>query len=79
MDGDSHHQINGTSRASGVDGKVSGQPDTCELGGDLIYAQNYWGSDQQRLDQFHGVALHLVVDINVSLGCGNALMTNQTR
>jgi len=34
---------------------VSGQPDTCEPGGDFSYAQNYQGANQQSL---HSVGSH---------------------
>jgi hypothetical protein len=52
----------------GVDGEVSGQPDTCPSGGDSLRARKYRGSDQQRSDQFHSIAFHLIIDINVALG-----------
>jgi hypothetical protein len=37
--------------ASGVDGEVSGQPDTCELGGDFLYARNWRRRDYGRSHQ----------------------------
>ena len=67
------------SRASGVDVQVSGQPDTCESGGNFVYARDRRGSDHQRLDQFHSIAFHLIIDINVALCSGNALMPDQAR
>ena len=53
------------------------RPDTCPSGGNSLYARDRWGSDQQRSDQFHSIAFHLIVDINVALRSGNALMPNQ--
>ena len=42
-----------------------------------MYTQNYWGPNQQRLDQFHSIAFHLIIDIDVALRSGNALMPDQ--
>jgi len=52
--------------ASGVDGEVSGLPDTCASGGDFLCALNYRGHVSQHSNQANCPAQHVIGCINIA-------------